>query len=124
MKHTLTKNERYTLFTINEKNFTSATASDLKTEFVLLSTEGVKNIILDLSMVEFMDSSGLGAILTGRRLFEDHGGSFTIVNVHEAVYLLLKISKLENILNLFRTESEALDFITMEELERDLNGEQ
>lgn len=52
MKFTLDKTDRYTIFKLDEDNLNSILAPDLKSEFVLLSNEGVRNLILDLSDVK------------------------------------------------------------------------
>ncbi|HRJ14774.1 MAG TPA: STAS domain-containing protein, partial [Saprospiraceae bacterium] len=59
MKYTVDKQERYTIFRLDETTLNSVLAPQLKSEFVILSNEGVNNLILDLSNVEFVDSSGL-----------------------------------------------------------------
>ena len=73
MKYTIDKNEKYTLFSLNEDNLNSLLAPNLKSEMIILANEGVRNIILDLSNVKYVDSSGLSAILTGNRLFKEEG---------------------------------------------------
>ena len=81
-------------------------------------------MILDLSNVKFVDSSGLSAILTGHRLWKD-GGSFIIAGqLQPMVSKLMEISRLDTILTLVPSLSEAIDFIKMEELERELQQEE
>ena len=80
MKYTIDKNEKYTLFSLNEDNLNSLLAPNLKSEMIILANEGVRNIILDLSNVKYVDSSGLSAILTGNRLFKEEG-SFVLTGI-------------------------------------------
>ena len=85
MKFTLDKTDRYTIFRLHEENLNSILAPDLKSEFVFFSNEGVRNLILDLSDVKYVDSSGLSAILTANRLWKDYG-SFVLTGAnHPAV---------------------------------------
>lgn len=124
MKFSVDKKERYTVFKIEEDNLNSLIAPNLKSEFVVLSNEGVDNLILDLSQVHFVDSSGLSAILTANRLWKAIG-SFVVTGIdHPAVKKLIEISRLDTILSVIPTVSEAIDFIFMEEIERELNGEE
>lgn len=105
---------------LDEENLNSVIAPDLKSEFVIFRNEGIPNFILDLSNVKYVDSSGLSAILTGNRLWKRFG-AFVITGIeHPAVEKLLKISRLETILTVLPTASEAIDFVYMETLERDL----
>ncbi|MBX2930273.1 MAG: STAS domain-containing protein [Saprospiraceae bacterium] len=121
MKYTVDKQERYTVFQLDEENLNSLLAPQLKSEFVILSNEGVTNLILDLSNVVFIDSSGLSAILTGDRLWK-RLGSFIVTGIeHPSVKKLIEISRLETILTLVPTVSESIDYIFMEELERELD---
>ncbi|MFA7228746.1 MAG: STAS domain-containing protein, partial [Melioribacteraceae bacterium] len=56
-------------FKLNEKRFDASIAGFVKGEFtILLHTEDVKKLIIDLSEVEYCDSSGLSAILLAFRI--------------------------------------------------------
>lgn len=124
MKYTIDKQEKYALFNLQEENLNSNNAPNLKSEFVILKNEGIKNLILDLSAVKFVDSSGLSAILTANRLWQD-GGSFIVTGVdHDNVKKLITISRLETVLKIIPTVSESVDFIFMEELEEDIKSEE
>jgi anti-anti-sigma factor len=91
----------------------------LKSELVILNAGGVKNIILDLSDVAFVDSSGLSAILIGGRLCKNVNGTFAVCRLNEYVLKLIKIYQLDSILNILPTAEEASDFVMMEEVERE-----
>jgi len=123
MKFTIDKQEKYTSFRIEEENLNSVLAPDLKSEFVILSNEGTLNLIFDLSPVKFVDSSGLSAILTANRLWKSIG-SFILVGIdHPAVKKLIEISRLDSVLTIVPSVSEAIDYIFMEEVERELNSD-
>ena len=123
MKFTLDKTDRYTIFRLHEENLNSILAPDLKSEFVFFSNEGVRNLILDLSDVKYVDSSGLSAILTANRLWKDYG-SFVLTGAnHPAVKKLIEISRLESILTIIPTTEEAIDYVFMEDIEKELTAE-
>lgn len=116
------KDGRYAVIKLEEKNLNSIVAPDLKSEFVILANEGFNNLIFDLSAVEYIDSSGLSAILTANRLWKSMG-SFVLTEVsHPAVQKLIEISRLNAVLTIVPTVSEAIDLIFMEEIERELNA--
>lgn len=124
MKFSLDKKDRYSVLKLEEENLNSLLAPDVKSEFVFLRNEGVKNLILDMSHVKYVDSSGLSAILTANRLWNGFG-AFVITNVsHPAVEKLIEISRLQTILNIVPTLSESVDFVMMEELQKELSGEE
>ncbi|MCO4294405.1 STAS domain-containing protein [Solitalea sp. MAHUQ-68] len=125
MKFSVDKHEKYVVFKLNEDKLNSIITPMLKSELILLNAEGIRNIILDLSEVKYSDSSGLSAILLAHRLCKggDQEGTFVLSGVSSSVEKLIKISQLENVINLIPTIDEAVDFIFMEEIERDLKGE-
>ncbi|HRG33747.1 MAG: STAS domain-containing protein [Saprospiraceae bacterium] len=124
MKYQIDKQERYSVFTLEEPQLNSMIAPLLKSEFVFLHNEGVRNLIFDLQQVDYIDSSGLSSILTANRLWKDNG-SFVLTNMNsEGVRKLIEISKLDGILTIIPTIDESVDYIFMEDIERDLNDEE
>jgi len=122
MKFTLDKQDKYAVLSLDEENLNSLIAPDLKSEFVFLRNEGVRNLIFDLSQVKYVDSSGLSAILTANRLWKDYG-SYVITGIaHPSVEKLIKISRLDTILSIIPTVTESIDYVYMEDVERDLDS--
>lgn len=123
MKYAIDKKENYTVMELQEENLNSVVAPDLKSELVILSNEGVSNLILDLSQVKYVDSSGLSAILTGNRLWKSLG-SFVLTGIsHDPVRKLIEISRLDTVLTILPTVEESTDYIIMGEIEKDLKAE-
>lgn len=123
MKSTIEKNERYTIFSIKEKNLTSHNSSDLKSEIAILVAEGYNSILLNLSEIDFMDSSGLGALLNADRTTKENNGFLVIYGLNENNSNLIRIAKLDKVLIIAPTQKEAIDLLILEELERDLSAE-
>lgn len=123
MEYTVKKEDKYAVFSLKEDNLNSLIAPNLKSEFVILSNEGIQNLILDLSAVKFVDSSGLSAILTANRLWKGIG-IFILTGIeHPAVKKLIEISRLDTVLTIVPTVSESIDYVFMEEIEREINSE-
>jgi len=121
MKFTVDKKERYTYLKLEESNFNSLIAPDLKSEFVFYRNEDIKNLILDLSPVEYVDSSGLSAILTAERLWKGFG-TFVITGVvSENIKKLITISRLDTVLTIIPTRQEAIDYVLMDEIAREID---
>jgi len=123
MKFTVDKKERYCVFKLDEDKLNTLIAPGVKSELVILNQEGFRNIIFDLSSVSFVDSSGLSALLVGHRMSHDSKGTFVLTGCNDAVINLIKISQLDSIINVVPTESEATDYILMEEVQREIEGE-
>ena len=121
MKSTIEKNERYTIFSLKEKNLTSHNSSDLKSEIAILVAEGYSSILLNLTELDFMDSSGLGALLNADRTTKENQGFLVIYGLNENNSNLIRIAKLDKVLLIAPTQKEAIDLLILGELERDLS---
>jgi len=120
MKISLEKKDKYSVLKLEEENLNSVIAPDVKSEFVFLRNEGVQHLIFDMADVKYVDSSGLSAILTANRLWNGYG-AFVLTNVtHPAVTKLIEISRLQTILTIVPTVQESIDYVMMEELQREL----
>jgi len=95
---------------LNEKLDTHI-APALKSELVIVSGKGEKNIILDLKKCQYCDSSGLSAILVANRLCKNAGGVFVLCGLNEAVERLITISQLDTVLTITDTVQEAEEMI-------------
>ncbi|MEA3357509.1 MAG: STAS domain-containing protein, partial [Patescibacteria group bacterium] len=97
----------YTLIQVLEEKLDTHIAPNLKSELVLVSGNGEKNIILDLIKCKYCDSSGLSAILVANRLCKNANGTFVLSGLSEAVERLITISQLDTVLNITETVEEA-----------------
>ena len=122
MKYTIDKKDKYCVFKLNEPKLDSTLAPTLKTELITLNAEGNKNIILDLSDVNYTDSSGLSSLLVGNRTFQQDGGIFVLARLSEHTMKLIKISQLDGVLNILPTIEEAIDAVFLHEVENDVKG--
>ena len=124
MKFSLDKKEKYSVFQMDEENLNSLMAPNLKSEFIFLRNEGVRNLILDLSNVKYVDSSGLSSILTANRLWKGYGSFLICGIVNPSIKKLIEISRLESILTILPTLAEAVDYVFMDEIQRELSEEE
>lgn len=124
MKYSVDKNEKYTVLALEESNLNSVLAPELKSELVILVNEGVENLILDLSEVSYVDSSGLSAILTADRLWKSIGSFILTGLTHPNVKKLIEISRLDTILTIIPTLEESIEYVFMESIERELSAEE
>lgn len=111
MEFRIEKLENYTLIQVMEEKLDTHIAPNLKSELVLVSGNGEKNIILDLSKVRYCDSSGLSAILVANRLCKNANGTFVLTGLNEAVERLITISQLDTVLNITSTVDEGIKLI-------------
>lgn len=83
----------------NVKEFKSAISGHL---------QGTKQLLLDLSELEFVDSSGLGAFLSCLRQLQAAGGDLKIFGVSKPVRTLFELVRMHRLLDIFNTRDEAL----------------
>lgn len=121
MNITVDKNEKYNVIKVNEEKLTSLVAPDLKAQILFLHTQDYKPMIIDMTNVQYCDSSGLSAILVGNRLCREANLSFILTGVQDHVRKLITISQLDKVLSNIPTLNEAIDFIFMEDVEKQLN---
>ncbi len=111
MEFKIEKLDNYTLIQVNEEKLDTHIAPTLKSELVLVSGNGEKNILLDLGNVRYCDSSGLSAILVANRLCKNANGTFVLTGLNEAVERLITISQLDTVLNITNTVEEGTELI-------------
>ena len=111
MEFKIEKFENHTLIKVLEEKLDTHIAPTLKSELVLISGNGEKNIILDLGNCRYCDSSGLSAILVANRLCKNANGTFVLTGLNDAVERLITISQLDTVLNITRSVDEGANLI-------------
>ncbi|MDR0714033.1 MAG: STAS domain-containing protein [Bacteroidales bacterium] len=101
----------YTLIRVLQEKLDTHIAPGLKSELVVISGNGEKNVILDLSKCRYCDSSGLSAILVANRLCKNAAGTFVLTGLNEAIERLITISQLDTVLSITPGIEEAVALI-------------
>ena len=70
--------------------------------------EGKKKILLNFSGVVFVDSSGIGELVSGSTALYREGGQLKLLNLTQRIQYLLVITKLSTVFDIFENESDAL----------------
>lgn len=76
------------------------TARTLRAHIVEHLGDATSRVIIDLSAVDFMDSSGLGALVSGWQITRDEG-TFRIAGANSIVSRVLSITGLEEVFELY-----------------------
>ena len=74
-----------------------------------LLSDGQRKILLNLGDVSYIDSAGLGALISSYATVKREGGQLKLVNLTKRVQDLLAITKLITVFDTFDSEKEALD---------------
>jgi anti-sigma B factor antagonist len=73
-----------------------------------LVTKGDKKVLLNLSEVSYIDSSGIGELVSGFTTVSNAGGKLKLVGLTKRVQDLLQITKLYTVFEVFDEEAPAL----------------
>jgi anti-sigma B factor antagonist len=68
----------------------------------------IRSCIVDISQLRYINSSGMGILITLLTKFRNRGGEVYLLNPSESVQRLLIITKLQSIFTVIRNEDEAL----------------
>ncbi len=70
--------------------------------------KGRKKIVLNLAEITYIDSSGLGELVSGYRFVKSEGGEIKLLNLNKKVTDLLQITKLYTVFDIHNQEAQAL----------------
>ncbi len=86
------------------------TSPVLKSYIVSALDDGCSDLVVDLEGVAFIDSSGLGVLVSGLRRVKEHGGSMRLVCTRENILKIFRITGLDKVFPVFTTAAEASEF--------------
>ncbi|OQW90517.1 MAG: anti-anti-sigma factor [Beggiatoa sp. IS2] len=96
------KKDQFLIVTFLEKRLSAALL-----RMKALIQAGHQYILLDLSHVDFIDSSGLGAIVSSFKLLGNKG-NFVLCGVHGAVMSLLNLTRMDRVFPIYASLEEAI----------------
>lgn len=80
----------------------------LRDELAKLLDNGAGSVVVDLTDVGFLDSTGLGALVTARTAAAQGGGQLAVVCTHDRILKLFTITGLDGVFQIHPTVAEAL----------------
>ncbi len=109
MKFTVEHIDNLVIFTLKDKKINSELSSELKTQFLILSQPDIAALVLDLSAVDYIDSSGLGALLLSHRQLKEYDIPVILVGLQDMITKLLKISYIDHLFKYSNTVEEVIN---------------
>ena len=92
-----------------EGRITATNAAVLRYAVDDLVQQGHARIVLDLDAVEFIDSSGLGALVGAHKAVQQSGGDLRLVAAPNQVRMVLRLTNLDQVLPNHASAEEAFD---------------
>jgi anti-sigma B factor antagonist len=81
----------------------------LRTAIRRLLEEGKKRILLNLAGVSYIDSSGIGELVSSYTAINKEGGQLKLLNLTQKLQDLLTITKLLTVFDVYESEAEAVN---------------
>ena len=116
--------EKFTVITPNEVKLTAIMTEELVKMLLPYQQKDIPHIVLNMQFVEETDEKSGGMLADCQQQFYEHNCSFVICALQEGVENLLDKTELLEFMNVTPTESEAWDSVQMEEIERELTGDE
>ncbi|ABA59418.1 STAS domain-containing protein [Nitrosococcus oceani] len=105
--HTEKTNGAVVLY-IKEKRLDAHNSGELKDRMLELGEGGKVYLIVDLEEVRFIDSSGLGALLSGHKNTTLRNGSFKLCGLQSQVQSMFELTRLHRVFDIYPSVQEAL----------------
>ncbi len=82
--------------------------SSLRTQIHELASNGRKKILLNLASVTYIDSTGIGELVSAYTTLANQGGSVKLLKLTQRIRDLLQITKLSTVFEVFEDEGKAV----------------
>jgi anti-sigma B factor antagonist len=84
-------------------------ADEVKEVFREAAGEGIRQVILDLGNVPFIDSSGLAALVSGLKTLNEMKGSLRLASLQSQADLLFKLTMFDKVFEIFEDIDSAIE---------------
>lgn len=83
------------------------TAPQLKQQMISLLEGGAREVVVDLSRVDYLDSTALGVLIGGLKRLRELDGNLALVCPSPRIRRVFEITGLDKIFDIYETEDEA-----------------
>ncbi len=83
------------------------TSPKLREKLLQLTNEKEKAILVDLSNVKYMDSSGIATLVEALQKVGKYGGRLKLTNLRDAVQDVFQLSRLDKVFDIYETYEDA-----------------
>ena len=113
--------EKFHVITVTDASLTADMAAELSDLLLNYLQNDVKNVILNLKELQSLDELAAEKLVKLQQNFYENNSSFVICEIAKPVEDFLDSVNLLEIMSTTPTESEAMDIVQMEEIERELD---
>ena len=116
--------EKFHVITVQDPTMSADMAAKLSDLLLPYLQNDVKNIILNLKELQLLDELSAEKLVKLQQNFYEKNSSFVVCEMQKPVEDFLDSVNLLEIMNATPTESEAMDIVQMEEIEREFLNEE
>lgn len=116
--------EKFHAISVVAPEFSANMAAELRNQLQPLLQQEIKNVVLSLEGVNVLDEAAAETLVKIQQHFYDNNASFVVCCLQPSVETALDSMELLELMNVTPTESEAWDIVQMEEIERELLGDE
>jgi anti-sigma B factor antagonist len=103
------EHEGVTLLDLKGRITVGPEASALREKVALVTAAGIKNLVLNLAVVDYIDSTGLGALVMCATTMRKNAGVVKLLNLNRRNIELLVMTKLATVFEIFNDEQDAVN---------------
>ena len=70
--------------------------------------QGARTVVIDFARTGYIDSSGLGALVSLSKRVRDAGGDIRLASLHDELRTLFELTRLDQLFPLYATRADAL----------------
>jgi anti-sigma B factor antagonist len=94
---------------VKEERLDAHNSDEFKAELNRLFDRGMKDLLIDLKEVRFIDSSGLGVLVSGFKNASARQGSLKLSGLQNQVKSMFELTRLHRVFDIFQTVDDALE---------------
>lgn len=102
------ENAGATLLELREERLDAHNSGDLKNEMLSLFEDGKNQLVIDLKDVRFIDSSGLGALVSGYKNASARNGNLKLCSLQPQVKSMFELTRLHRVFEIYPGADDAL----------------
>lgn len=103
------KSNGYLILEICEERIDAHNSAELKESVLKVIEQGEINIVVQLGQVRFIDSSGLGALLSGFKNAAAKSGKLVLTNIQSQVLSMFELTRLNRVFEIYADANDVLN---------------
>lgn len=108
MQLQIEEKDQAVLIVVKEARLDAHNSGELKTQMLNLFEQGKNNLLVDLQEVRFVDSSGLGALVSGFKNASARNGNLKLCSLQPQVKSMFELTRLHRVFEIFSGSTDAL----------------